>query len=148
MIHDNVSWFDSASYSYVRRLVYDRTVQPLNQRKLWNVLLNNNQNKGAILTSMWDHLPTGKQLHLTRRLVDIAVATTDRPIEWCKVAGDWTVFPVRGDVVAWTQVWQFDTDSTDLDSEHAFVEICAAVGATYRILIAGATMLALATGRP
>lgn len=101
----------------------------------------------VVPTPIQKHVPTGEQLHLACRLVDIAIASTDRTIKWCKVTGDRTVLPMCGDVVAGTQVGQFDADSTDFDSEHALVEIRAAVGATYRILIAGATMLALATGR-
>lgn len=101
----------------------------------------------VVPTPIQKHVPTGEQLHLACRLVDIAIASTDRTVEWCKVTGDRAVLPVCGDVVAGAQVGQLDADSTDFDSEHALVEIRAAVGATYRILIAGATMLALATGR-
>lgn len=101
----------------------------------------------VVPTPIQKHVPTGEQLHLACRLVDIAIASTDWSVEWCKVTGDRAVLPVCGDVVAGAQVGQLDADSTDFDSEHALVEIRAAVGATHRILIAGATMLAFATGR-
>jgi len=41
---------------------------------------------------------------------------------------------------------QLDADPADLHPEHALVEIGTAVGAAYRILIARAAVLALATG--
>lgn len=83
---------------------------------------------------------------MASRLVDVAVAAADGSVEWRKVAGDRAVLPVRGDVVARAQVGELDADPADLHSEHALVEIRAAVGAAYRVLVARATMLALATG--
>lgn len=84
---------------------------------------------------------------MTRGFVNVAIASADGPVERCKITRDRTVFPVRRDVVARAQMRQFDTDSADLHSEHTLVQIGTAVRSAYGILIAGASMLALASGR-
>lgn len=91
-------------------------------------------------------VPAGEQLHLTRGLVNVAVASADRSVERRVVARDRAVLPVGRNIVARPEVRQLDADPADLHSEHALVEIGTAVGAAYRILIARAAVLALATG--
>lgn len=93
-----------------------------------------------------DALSAGEQFHLTRGLVDVPVASADGSVQGCELAGDRAVLPVSGYVVAGSEVGQLDPDTAYLDPQHALVQIRASVCAAYRILIARATMLALATG--
>lgn len=93
-------------------------------------------------------LPASEQFHLASGLVDVPVATADRPVQRRELARHGTVLPVRRYVVAGSEVRQLDANPADLDPEHALVQVRPPVGAAYGILIARASVLALATVRP
>lgn len=94
---------------------------------------------------MYD-VPASEQLHLTRRLVDISVASANRSVERREVARDRAVLPVGRNIVTRPKMGQLDADPADLHPEHALVQVGTPIGAAYRILIARTAMLALATG--
>lgn len=100
----------------------------------------------VLLIRTHDALPASEQLHLTRGLVDVSVASANRSVEGRVIARYRAVLSVGRNIVARSEVGQLDSDPADLHPEHALVQVGTPIGAAHRILITRAAMLALATG--
>lgn len=100
----------------------------------------------VLLIRTHDALTASEQLHLTRGLVDVSIASANRSVERRVIARDRTILPVGRNIVARPKMRQLDSDPADLHPEHALVQVGTPVGAAHWILIARAAVLALATG--
>jgi hypothetical protein len=77
-------------------------------------------------------------------LIDVTVAAANGTVEGCEVAGHRTVLPMCGDVVAGSEMREFNPDPAYLHPEHALVEVGAPVRTAYRILVPKATVFTFA----
>ena len=120
---------------------------PSNQRNKHHPLKPKPHHISITLLPSSEYSPAREQLHLTRRLVDIAITAAYRTIEGCVVTGYRAVFPVGGYVVAGPKMRELDTHPADLHPEHALVQVGATVGAADRVLVARAAVLAFTARR-